>query len=105
PGRRRGRDRPEGTRRKVRVVPVQRAGARNPGPLRIRNSMIDVDITLSVNDGRRRFDLAARFVTDAPFVALYGPSGAGKSLTLQSVAGLVRPYAGHVRVAGRALFD
>ena len=67
--------------------------------------MIDVDITLSVNDGRRRFDLAARLATDAPFVALYGPSGAGKSLTLQSMAGLVRPSAGHVRIAGRVLFD
>ena len=32
--------------------------------------MIDVDITLSVNDGRRRFDLAARLAPDAPFVAL-----------------------------------
>ena len=67
--------------------------------------MIDVDIALSLHDGRRRFDLAVRFATDAPFVALYGPSGAGKTLTLQSVAGLVRPAAGHVRVAGRTLFD
>ena len=67
--------------------------------------MIDVDITLSVSDGRRRFDLAARFATDAPFVALYGPSGAGKTLTLQTIAGLIRPDSGHVRVAGRTLFD
>jgi molybdate transport system ATP-binding protein len=67
--------------------------------------MIDVDITLGVSDGRRRFDLAVRFATDAPFVALYGPSGAGKTLTLKTIAGLIRPNAGHIRVAGRTLFD
>lgn len=67
--------------------------------------MIDVDLRTSVTDGRRRFDLAVRFAAEAPVVALYGPSGAGKSLTLQSIAGLLRPAAGHVRIAGRALFD
>ena len=67
--------------------------------------MIDVDISLSVSDGRRRFDLAAQFATDAAFVALFGPSGAGKTLTLQAIAGLIRPDAGHIRIAGRTLFD
>jgi molybdate transport system ATP-binding protein len=67
--------------------------------------LIDVDITLSVSDGRRRFDLAARFATDAPFLALYGPSGAGKTLTLKAIAGLIAPDSGHVRLAARTLFD
>nr|WP_233167605.1 ATP-binding cassette domain-containing protein [Xylophilus sp. ASV27] len=60
---------------------------------------------MSVADGRRRFDLAARFATDVPFAALYGPSGSGKTLTLQAIAGLLRPSAGHVRLAGRTLYD
>lgn len=67
--------------------------------------MIDVDLNTTVTDGTRRFDLAVRFATEAPMVALYGPSGAGKSLTLQSIAGLLRPAAGHVRVGGRTLLD
>ena len=67
--------------------------------------MIDLDIALQVSDGRRRFDLAARFATDAAFVALYGPSGSGKTLTLRAIAGLERPGEGHIRVAGRTLFD
>lgn len=67
--------------------------------------MIDVDLRLSVSDARRRFDLAVRFASKAPVVALYGPSGAGKSLTLQAVAGLLRPTSGHVRIQGRTLFD
>jgi molybdate transport system ATP-binding protein len=67
--------------------------------------MIDVDIRATVSDGRRRFDLDIAFASDAPVVALYGPSGAGKSLTLQAMAGLLAPSAGHVRIAGRTLFD
>ena len=67
--------------------------------------MIDVDLKLTVTDGSRRFDLAARFSTDVPFAALYGPSGAGKSLTLQAIAGLLRPAGGHVRLDGRTLYD
>ncbi|CAN7583499.1 ATP-binding cassette domain-containing protein [Pseudorhodoferax sp. LjRoot39] len=66
---------------------------------------IDVDLQLTVADGRRSFTLSAAFASDAAFVALYGPSGSGKSLTLQAMAGLLRPGAGHVHVAGRTLFD
>ncbi|MES2186794.1 MAG: ATP-binding cassette domain-containing protein [Pseudomonadota bacterium] len=67
--------------------------------------MIDVDLQLSVSDGKRRFDLDVRFATDVPFAALYGPSGAGKSLTLQAIAGLLHPQRGHVRLDGRTLYD
>jgi molybdate transport system ATP-binding protein len=67
--------------------------------------MIDVALALSVGDGRRRFELDVTFTADAPVVALYGASGAGKSLTLQAMAGLLRPARGHVRVGGRTLYD
>ena len=67
--------------------------------------MIDIDLRTSLNDGTRRFDLAVRLAADVPVVALYGPSGAGKSLTLQAIAGLLKPSAGHVHIGGRTLFD
>ena len=67
--------------------------------------MIDVALQLELADGRRRFALDIAFASDAPVVALYGPSGAGKSLTLQAMAGLIKPQHGHVRVGGRTLFD
>ena len=67
--------------------------------------MIDVDLSLSVADRKRSFALDVRFATDAPFVALYGPSGSGKTLTLQAIAGLLKPQRGHVRIDGRSLFD
>src|SRR5262247_3017741 len=38
-------------------------------------------------------------------VALFGPSGAGKTLTLQCLAGLIRPDAGRIVVDDRVLFD
>jgi len=38
-------------------------------------------------------------------LVLFGPSGSGKSLTLQAIAGLLRPTEGFVRVEGLALFD
>lgn len=67
--------------------------------------MIDVQLQAEVGDRHRRFQLQMSFAAEAPVVALFGPSGAGKSLTLQSIAGLLRPRSGHVRVAGRTLFD
>ncbi len=54
---------------------------------------------------------APQFVLDVALqctqrqVVLFGPSGAGKSLTLKAVAGLLRPWRGHVRLQGQALFD
>ena len=67
--------------------------------------MIDVDLKLSLRDQQRRFELRMSFRSAAPMLALFGPSGAGKSLTMQAMAGLLRPDAGHVRISGRSLFD
>jgi molybdate transport system ATP-binding protein len=36
---------------------------------------------------------------------LFGPSGAGKTLTLQCLAGLIRPDAGRIALGERVLFD
>jgi molybdate transport system ATP-binding protein len=67
--------------------------------------MIEVDLQLTLVDGERRFTLAPAFASDAQVLALYGASGAGKSLTLQAMAGLLRPDRGRVRVADRLLYD
>ncbi len=67
--------------------------------------MIDLQLRLAVADAHRRFELQATLQTEARRVVLYGPSGSGKTLTLQAIAGLLHPLSGHVRVAGRTLFD
>ncbi len=65
----------------------------------------DLAITKTLNAGSRRFRLDARLATDATRLVLFGPSGAGKSLCLRALAGLLTPDAGHIRVAGRTLYD
>lgn len=67
--------------------------------------MIEVDLRYSLSDRQRRFDADIRFTSDAAVTALYGPSGAGKSLTLQAMAGLLRPAAGRVRLGEHTVFD
>lgn len=51
------------------------------------------------------FRLDVAFSAGDEVVALFGPSGAGKSLTLQCIAGLLRPDGGHITVNGRPVFD
>ncbi|MBI1735236.1 MAG: ABC transporter ATP-binding protein [Candidatus Rokubacteria bacterium] len=51
------------------------------------------------------FTLDVEWAAGDGVVALFGPSGAGKSLTLQCLAGLVRPDAGRVVVGGHVCLD
>ncbi len=64
-----------------------------------------VALRKALRQGPQRFSLDLAFHSAAPRVVLFGPSGAGKTQTLKMVAGLVAPDAGHVRLAGRTLFD
>jgi molybdate transport system ATP-binding protein len=65
----------------------------------------DVAIRKTVGAGAQRFELDVEFRSDAQRLVLFGPSGAGKSLTLQAIAGLLAPDAGHVRIGDAVLFD
>jgi molybdate transport system ATP-binding protein len=51
------------------------------------------------------FALEADWHAGDGVVALFGPSGAGKTLTLQCLAGLVRPDSGRIVVDGTVFFD
>lgn len=67
--------------------------------------MFDVDIRTTLRAPRRTFELRVAFRTDSRRVVIVGPSGSGKSLTLQAIAGLLRPDEGRIAVAGAELFD
>jgi molybdate transport system ATP-binding protein len=49
--------------------------------------------------------VSASLSLDAGILVLFGPSGAGKTLTLQALAGLLRPRSGYLRAGGETLFD
>jgi molybdate transport system ATP-binding protein len=66
---------------------------------------LSVDIKLSLGAQPRQFDLQARFDATEDRVVLFGPSGSGKSLSMQAIAGLIRPDAGRIVLGGRVLFD
>lgn len=51
------------------------------------------------------FGLDIELRSDARRLAVVGPSGSGKSLTLQLLAGLLKPDGGHIRVNGGTWFD
>lgn len=61
----------------------------------------DIDVRLT----RGERSIGCAFASDSGIVALFGPSGVGKTSTLDMVAGLVAPDAGHVVVGGHTLFD
>jgi molybdate transport system ATP-binding protein len=51
------------------------------------------------------FSLELEFETAARATVLFGPSGSGKTLTLDSIAGFVRPDQGRILLDGDLLFD
>jgi molybdate transport system ATP-binding protein len=65
----------------------------------------DISLHKRLQQGPQRFTLDVHFVADVQRVVLFGPSGAGKTQTLRMVAGITRPDAGHVRLAGQTLYD
>ncbi|PMS17695.1 ABC transporter ATP-binding protein [Trinickia dabaoshanensis] len=66
---------------------------------------LTVDIRKTLVTRERRFELAVSFTGSCQRIVLFGPSGAGKTLTLQAVAGLLRPDAGTIMLGGVPLFD
>jgi molybdate transport system ATP-binding protein len=65
------------------------------------NDRLDVQLRLRLNG----FTLDVAWTAGDGVSVLFGPSGSGKTLTLQCLAGLVRPEAGRIVVDGRVLFD
>ncbi len=67
--------------------------------------IIDVNIQRKLLSGQREFFLNIVLQSNVRRIALLGPSGSGKTLTVQAIAGLLRPDAGHIRVKGITYFD
>lgn len=71
------------------------------------NDMIRGNITRRYPPGPESagFHLEVEFEAAAGVTALYGPSGSGKTLTLDAIAGFVKPDSGRILLDDRILFD
>lgn len=67
--------------------------------------MIELDIAKTYADRNGGFSLKVAMSTDERNLVLFGPSGSGKTLTLQAIAGLVRPETGRIALDGEVFFD
>lgn len=66
---------------------------------------VSVQIKCNIVSGERRFGLDLAFDSDYKRIALFGSSGAGKTLTVQAIAGLMRPDSGRIVLNGKVVFD
>ncbi len=63
-------------------------------------------INIAIRKRLASFELHAEFSVPAQGVtAIFGRSGAGKSSLVNSIAGLLRPDSGHIRIGERVFFD
>ncbi|HXG68119.1 MAG TPA: molybdenum ABC transporter ATP-binding protein [Blastocatellia bacterium] len=67
--------------------------------------MLSVNIKKKIDDNANGFALDVEFTAPPGVTILFGASGSGKTMTLKSIAGIVRPDAGRIQVAGQTLFD
>ena len=69
--------------------------------------MIDAQIAKSFPAGAesRGFSLDLHLKTAAGVTVLFGPSGSGKTLTLDCIAGLIKPDRGRILLGDRLVFD
>ena len=66
--------------------------------------MVELEqIDFAYREGRFRLSIPSLSVADGERVAVVGPSGTGKTTLLNLVAGIIRPAAGTLRVAGTDL--
>lgn len=63
--------------------------------------MLAVTIQKQLGD----FHLDVAFRAEKGIIGILGPSGCGKSITLQAIAGLLKPDAGKISIGERVLFD
>ena len=66
---------------------------------------LDLDIRKTLTSATRTFTLSVQLQSAHERIVIVGPSGSGKSLTLQAIAGLITPDAGHIRLEGDTLYD
>ena len=62
-------------------------------------------LSVSFRKRLKGFSLDVEFESEGRVTALFAPSGSGKSLTLQTIAGLIKPDEGKIKVGRKVFFD
>ncbi|UYZ83643.1 ATP-binding cassette domain-containing protein [Entomomonas sp. E2T0] len=66
---------------------------------------IELDIQKTLNSATHTFKLNVKFSSNSKRIVIFGPSGAGKTMILKSIAGLIKPDTGYIKMADKILFD
>lgn len=66
---------------------------------------IQVTVRKVLHAQERNFTLDANFNSEDELSVISGPSGSGKSVTLQAIAGLLKPDSGFISIGDRVLYD
>ncbi len=72
-------------------------------PSALASPVLEADGLVRQFAGRRAVDGVSVSVRSGECLALFGPNGAGKTTLLRLLAGLLKPTAGHARIAGVTL--
>ena len=67
--------------------------------------MLALDIDVHLRARGREFLLNVAFDSADERLVIFGPSGAGKSVTIQAIAGLIRPRRGRIVLGQSVLYD
>ncbi|MHB8104920.1 MAG: sulfate/molybdate ABC transporter ATP-binding protein [Dehalococcoidales bacterium] len=62
-------------------------------------------LEVSIKKSLAGFNLNANFSINQEILAILGPSGSGKTMTLQCIAGLIKPDAGYIKLNDKVLLD
>src|SRR5688572_11145196 len=70
-----------------------------------RGASVARDADYSLHEGHGTFTLEAEFDAPPGITILFGASGSGKTSTIKSIAGILRPDSGLIKLNGHTLFD
>lgn len=66
---------------------------------------LDLALQKTLRSQNRTFKLDIKVTSNSQRIVIFGPSGAGKTMILKSIAGLISPDQGHIKIADTVLFD
>lgn len=67
--------------------------------------MLELNIQKELISANHSFQLNVKISSSSKRIAIFGPSGAGKTMILKSIAGLVTPDTGYIKLSNDVFYD